>query len=321
MIVEHLPTCRVMPSNQTNSTIGEPKPRLQRAAGLASLATASFLVATKIWAWQSTGSVSVLSSLVDSFLDVLASAITVAAVFYAMRPADSEHRFGHGKAEGLAALVQSIIITISALYVLREAASKLIDPQPITNPAIGMSVMLLSIALTLGLLTFQRYVIRATGSLAISADSLHYQADLLLNISVIVAVAVSAYSDWQLADPLIGFAIAAYIVWSAYGIASQALDVLLDRELPDVERERIRKVAEAHPDVLGFHDLRTRFGGSQYFIQFHLELESDISLIRAHEILDDVEEQVRQLYPRCEIIVHPDPLGVMEHRDRFDEKH
>lgn len=292
--------------------------KLQRSASYASLCVALLLIATKIWAWQLTGSVSILSSLVDSFLDLIASTITVVAIYYSLRPADSEHRFGHGKSEGLAALAQAFIITGSAVFVFKEATERLLDPQPVTNPETGIGVMLVSIALTLALVTYQRYVVRVTNSVAIAADSVHYRADLLLNLSVLVTVAVSSWTNEPVIDALVGIAIAAYIVWSTYGIATKALDVLLDRELPADERTRIREIAIAHPDVHGFHDLRTRYGGNTYFIQFHLELQPTTTLVESHKIMDEVEDNIRAIYPQCEIIVHTDPLGFEESRDGFD---
>lgn len=291
--------------------------RLQRTATYASVAVALLLVGVKIWAWLATDSVSLLSSLVDSMLDVAASLITLLAVRIALRPADSEHRFGHGKAEGLAALAQSLIIALSAAYVLAEALQRLLEPEAISSPEKGIAVMLVSIALTLALVTYQRYVVRETGSMAIGADALHYQSDLLINASVAVAIPLAAWTQFGWIDALIGIAIACFILRTTYQMASEALDVLLDRELPDEERIRIRNIALNHPDVRGFHDLRTRFGGNRYFIQFHLELDSNTSLMRAHEILDAVEDRVRAEYPGCDIIVHPDPEGVDEHRDHF----
>ena len=292
--------------------------RLQRYASYASLCVAITLVFAKIWAWSETGSVSILSSLVDSFLDVLASAITVIAVYYALRPADSEHRFGHGKSEGLAALLQAFIVTISAIYVWIEAIERILDPQTVSNPETGLAVMGLSIALTLGLVFFQSYVVRITGSMAIAADSMHYRADLLVNISVALAVVIAGWTDWSLVDSLVGLAIAAYIIWSAFSIATTALDVLLDRELPQKDREQIHAIATAHSKVRGFHDLRTRSGGSIYFIQFHLELDPTTTLIDSHRILDEVEDEIRKTYRECEIIVHADPFGFDEMRDAFD---
>jgi ferrous-iron efflux pump FieF len=305
-----------MPTDTTTSNTNR-KGNLQRAASYASLSVALTLVAAKIWGWLSTGSVSVLSSLADSFLDVLASGITVVAIRMALRPADSEHRFGHGKSEGLAALMQSIIITISAVYVLLEAVRRLNEPQPVSNPEAGIAVMLLSIVMTLGLLAFQRSVVKKTGSLAIAADAMHYRSDLLVNLSVVIALLLSTWTTWTIVDPLIGIGIAAYILWSTYDIAIGALDVLLDRELPLEERQLIKAVATQNPDVKGFHDLRTRSGGTHHIIQFHLELDPASTLIDSHRIMDAVEDQIREIYPNCEIIVHADPLGFEEMRDKW----
>ncbi len=291
--------------------------KLQRMASYASLTVALALVAAKSWAWMATGSVSLLSSLVDSFLDVLASGITVIAVRVALMPADAEHRFGHGKAEGLAALAQSLIIGGSAVYVFMEAIQRLLEPRAVQAPEVGIGVMALSVALTLGLVTFQRLVIARTGSMAISADAAHYQTDLMINLGVAAAIPLAAWTDFVIIDPLTGIAIAGYILWTTYGIASEALDVLLDRELPQEDRNRIYAIAMRHGDVQGFHDLRTRFGGNRYFIQFHLELDPDTTLLRTHEILDDVEDEVRAAYPNSDIIVHADPVGFEERRDNF----
>ncbi len=291
--------------------------KLQRLASYASLTIALTLVAAKLWAWLATGSVSLLSSLVDSFLDVMASAITVIAVQVALLPADAEHRFGHGKAEGLAALAQSLIISGSAVYVFTEAVQRLIEPRAVVEPEAGIGVMAVSVALTLSLVAFQRFVVTRTGSMAISADAAHYQTDLIINLGVAAAIPVAAWTDFVIIDPLTGIAIAAYILWTTYGIARDALDVLLDRELPEDDRNRIYAIAMAHEEVQGFHDLRTRFGGNHYFIQFHLELDPKISLWRSHEILDDVEDKVREAYPNSDIIVHADPLGFEEQRDDF----
>ena len=290
---------------------------LQRVASYASLTVALTLVTAKLWAWTATGSIALLSSLVDSFLDVMASAITVIAVRLALRPADSEHRFGHGKAEGLAALAQALIIAGSAIYVFSEAVTRLVEPQTVREPAVGIGTMVLSIILTLGLVSFQRYVVNRTKSMAISADAAHYRADLIINAGVAVAIPISAWTGLVMVDPLVGILIALYILWTTYEIASEALDVLLDRELPAEERERIYAIAINHKDVHGFHDLRTRFGGNHYFIQFHLELQPDTTLLETHRILDEVEDEVRAVYPNSDIIVHADPVGFEERRDDF----
>jgi ferrous-iron efflux pump FieF len=291
---------------------------LLKTASFASLTVAIALVAVKVWGWFETGSVALLSSLADSILDVLASSVTFWAVRYSLSPADNEHRFGHGKSEGLAALLQSAIIAGSAIYVGYEALGRFLSPQQIRSPEIGLSVMFVAMAATILLVGFQRYVSRRTGSVAIKADAVHYQADVLVNLGVGLAIIITSWTRWTFVDPLVGLIIALFILNSALGIARRSLEILLDHEIPDAVRQNIRKISMDHPDVRGFHDLKTRFGGNHYIVQFHLELEPDISLLRSHEILDDVEDTIRDHYPDCEIIIHADPLGLPERRDAFE---
>ena len=294
------------------------KNQLTRSATYASVSVALTLMIAKIWAWMATSSVSVLSSLVDSTLDVLASAITFFAVWYALAPADREHRFGHGKAEGLAAFVQSLIIAGSGVFVCYEAVKRFIDPRPPQEISVGVIVMLASVLLTLVLLAYQRFVVRQTGSVAIAADAMHYKTDLAVNLGVAVALPVSAYTNLPIIDPLVGIIIAGYILWGTWGISRKSLAILLDHEIGDKHRIKIREIAEQDPAVKGFHDLRTRSSGSIFFIQFHLELDPKLSLLGTHKILDRVEEKIQAAYPNCEIIIHPDPDGLEEERDSFD---
>ncbi|MBL8200642.1 MAG: cation diffusion facilitator family transporter [Chromatiales bacterium] len=306
-------------SNLAHESRNARRARLMRSATYASVGVAVALVIAKAWAWRATDSVSVLSSLADSFLDVLASLLTFWAVRFSLSPADVEHRFGHGKSEGLAALLQSVIITGSALFVGFEAVQRLLAPAPLARPVAGMAVILASTVVTLALLGWQRYVSRETGSVAIAADAMHYRSDLLVNAGVVAAVAVAAFTGLAWVDPAVGLAVAAYLAWGAFSIAATSLDILLDREIPDADRQRIRELAVGHPQVLGFHDLRTRHGGSGYIVQFHLELEGGTSLVETHRILDEVEAWIEAAYPGCELIIHPDPLGFAERRDRFED--
>lgn len=292
--------------------------RLTRTASYASLTVALTLVLAKLWAWQATDAISILSSLADSFLDVLASAITFVAIGYALTPADREHRFGHGKTEGLAALAQAVLIAFSALYVWYEALRRLLAPEPVLQPINGLTVIIGSTLLTLALLSFQRLVVRRTGSVAIEADALHYRTDVIVNLSVAIAIPIASWTDWTIIDPLVGIGVAAYLMWSAYGIATKSMGILLDREIPEAERRRIREIALENPAVKGFHDLRTRSGGSRYIIQFHLELDPQTSLVDTHIILDAVENTIRKEFKGCELIVHADPVGFPEDRDRFE---
>jgi ferrous-iron efflux pump FieF len=292
---------------------------LLKSATYASVLVACSLVFGKIWAWQATDSVSILSSLADSVLDVLASLLTFWAIRYSLEPPDREHRFGHGKSEGLAALLQALIICGSGVFVCYEAIQRLMAPAPITEAGAGIAVLAASTLATVVLVFYQHYVKRKTGSLAISADAMHYKTDVLVNVVVAGAVAGSAMTGLRWLDPLVGGAVALYLVSGAWNIAMHSLDVLLDREIPEADRRRIRDIAKAHPEVLGFHDLRTRFSGSGYIVQFHLELDAGTSLHDTHEILDQVEAEIWKAYPDCEIIIHPDPLGFAERRDNFEK--
>jgi len=291
--------------------------RLLRSVTYASMSVALSLVIAKTWAWYATDSVSMLSSLADSLLDTLASGLTFWAVRYSMSPPDAEHRFGHGKSEGLAALIQALIIAGSGLFVCAEAVQRFIAPQPVEQAEMGVLVMVGATLATIVLVSYQRYVSRRTGSAAIGADALHYSTDLLVNIGVGTALYVSARTDWLLLDPVVGLVVGGYVLLSSVQMVSQSLDILLDREIPDTDRERVRELALAHPEVLGLHDMRTRHGGAHYILQFHLELPPGISLWHSHEILDAVEERIRQEYPGCEIIIHADPLGIAELKDPF----
>ena len=294
--------------------------RLRRLATYASVTVAALLIAVKFAAWLETGSVALLSSLVDSLLDIAASLVNLVAVRHAMSPADREHRFGHGKAEPLAVLGQSAFITGSAMLLLAEAVRRLISPARVENPPAGIAVMIFSIVVTIGLVLYQRHVVRRTGSIAITADELHYRSDLVLNLSVIAALVLGSALDIPILDPLFGAAIGIWIVYSAVRLARLSLIQLMDRELPDEEREKIRAIAQSHPDVVAAHDLRTRVAGPTSFIQIHIEMNGTLSLIRAHEISDEVEAELRAAYPNAEVIIHQDPEGIEEARSNFPRR-
>jgi len=288
---------------------------LVRLATYASVTTALVLILAKTVAYFMTDSVSMLSTLLDSLLDAAASILNLFAVRHALTPADREHRFGHGKAEPLAGLGQAAFISGSAIFLLFEAGQRLVSPRPLENTEVGIAVMLFSIAATVGLVAFQRHVIRRTGSVAIRADSLHYVGDLLVNGSVVVALLLEAQLGWPGVDALFGIGIALYIVYTAWQIARVSLDMLMDRELPDEDRKRIREIALEQPLVLSLHDLRTRSAGPNVFIQLHLEMDGALSLFEAHAAADAVEVKLMQAFPGAEVIIHQDPAGVQERRD------
>jgi ferrous-iron efflux pump FieF len=280
--------------------------RLLHLATFSSVATAILLIGAKLLAWLITGSVSVLASLVDSLMDAAASLINLVAVRYALRPADAEHRFGHGKAESLAGLAQAMFIAGSAAFLILHAIDRLLHPRALESLGLGVAVMVFSILATIILLGIQHYVIRRTGSTAIRADSLHYASDLLTNASILAALVLAQFG-WGGLDPVFAIGIAAYILYSAWRIGAEAFQLLMDREIPDEVRERVRSVALAHPAVLGVHDLRTRKSGATVFIQLHLELDEDLSLLRAHDIADEVDARIRAAVPDAEILIHKDP--------------
>lgn len=291
--------------------------RLMRTATYASVSVALALIAAKLAAWAITDSVAMLSSLIDSLLDALASIVNLVAVRHALQPADREHRFGHGKAEALAGLGQSTFIAGSAVFLLFEAVPRLLRPVAVENTSVGIAVMALAIAATLVLVLFQRHVVRVTGSPAIAADSLHYRSDLLLNLSVIVALVLSFGLGWHMADPLFAIGIAFFVMYSAWKILRQSYDTLMDRELPDETRARIRDIVMGHAEVRNLHDLRTRASGTGSFIQLHLDLAAEMSLMRAHEIADEVEELINRAFPNAEVIIHQDPEGIREDHASF----
>lgn len=286
--------------------------RLLRLATHASVAVAAVLIALKFGAWVLTDSVAILSSLVDSVLDSMASVVNLIAVRQALAPADAEHRFGHGKAESIAGLGQAAFVAGSAVFVLVEAVSRLVAPHAIGYGTVGLAVMAISMVLTLALVRFQIQVVRRTGSTAISADSLHYRADILVNAGIIGSLGVSFYVGVTWIDPLVALVISGYILYSAWAIARASLDALMDREFPDTDRQRILDIVAAHTQVKGVHDLRTRRSGLQPFIQFHLELDGSMTLHDAHIVSDQVEAEVMAAFPGAEVIIHQDPHGIAE---------
>ncbi len=287
--------------------------RLLRQATFASLAVAITLIVAKGVAWWLSGSVSLLAGLTDSLLDGAASLLNLLAVHYSLRPADDDHRYGHGKAEALSAIAQALFIAVSAVLVAVQAIEHLRHPEPLGSPELGIAVMVLSLALTVALLAFQYRVIRITGSTAIRADSLHYRSDLLLNSSILLAL-VLAWFGWQQLDALFGLGIAAYILWSAVQIARESVAVLMDEELPTDVSANMLELACQVPGVLGAHDLRTRISGTHWFVQLHLELPGELSLTVAHDLCEQVEKAIIAAYPRAEVLVHADPQEVVRQR-------
>lgn len=288
------------------------KARLMRQATLFSVGVALIMVALKLAAWILTGSVALLSTLIDSTLDGLASLVNFLAIRHALEPADEDHRFGHAKAEPLAGLAQSAFISGSALFLIGEAAQRLFDPEQIASPLFGIGVMVIAIIVTLALVLFQSFVVKRTGSLAISADHLHYSGDLMMNGAVIVSLLLSSQLHFTLADPLFAIGIAFYLLWGAWKIGVTAYDQLMDKEFPDDLRLKIQTICLAQPGIRGVHDLRTRSAGLAEFIQVHVTMDPEISLRQAHVISEGVEDALRSAFPAADVIIHQDPDGVAE---------
>jgi ferrous-iron efflux pump FieF len=280
---------------------------LMKRAALASVVVSLFLVVIKAGAYFASHSVALLASMADSALDLFASCLNMLAIRHALTPADAEHRFGHGKAEPLAGLAQGAFIAASALFLSIEAVQRIAAPSAIDNSIPALAVMIVSIAVTLLLVLYQRRVAAQTGSLAVEADSSHYASDLLTNLGVIVALVLATWMGWTLADPLIALGVAGVLVWTAWGVGRRSLDQLMDRELPDEDRARIRRIAESHGAVVDVHDLKTREAGLSTFIQLHLGLRPDMTLAEAHSVSEAVERDIRAAYPAAQVIIHQDP--------------
>jgi ferrous-iron efflux pump FieF len=289
--------------------VSEKSAGLMRAAGMASVGVATLLIAIKLYAFIATNSVSMLSSLFDSALDLGASLVNLFAIRTAVTPADAEHRFGHGKAEPLAGLVQVAFILGSSLLLLFEVGKHFFYREAVEQEGVGIVVMVISIGLTLVLILFQRHVIRETESMAVHADSAHYFTDFLANLAVIVSLLLTKVLGWWWIDPLFGLLVALFIAFSALSIGRAALDMLMDREMDDQDRDRIKLIIRSNTEVIDLHELRTRVAGQDRFIQFHLDLKPDITLKDAHRISDAVEASLLEAFPGAEIIIHQDPLG------------
>jgi ferrous-iron efflux pump FieF len=278
-------------------------------AALASVAMAVFLLLLKGFAAWHTGSVAMLGSLADTGLDLLASLVTLYGVKLAAEPADHDHRFGHGKAEALAALFQVMLITASAAGIAWRAILAFGETAPTQDAEFGIGVSIVAILATIALLAYQRSIIRQTGSVAIMADNMHYQSDVLLNGSVILALVLDQYFSLRGADPVMGIAIALWLAWGAFRASSNAIDQLMDKEWPEGERARFIEVAARQPGIKGIHDFRTRRSGSHDFAQFHMEVDRNLTMFAAHDIVETVEHALRRAYPKVEVLIHLDPEG------------
>ncbi len=293
-----------------NNTTKEEYERLVQLAGRAAIAAAALLIIVKLIAWIVTGSASILAALTDSLMDITTSIINLLAIKVALQPADEQHRFGHGKAESIAGLAQAAFICGSALFLLFNSVSALINKQEVVASKVGIAVMIFSVLVTIALVTFQSYIVKKTGSLAIKADALHYRTDIALNGTVLFALILSGLG-WHWADGLFAIAVSFYILHGAWEIGVQSIDALMDKQLPKAEEEKIVKMAYRIKGVRGVHDLRTRQSGNTKFIQLHLELDDDLSLYEAHNRADKLEAELERVFPQVDILIHPDPVSIV----------
>jgi len=292
--------------------------RLRRLATYASIGVATTLIAAKLAAYFLTDSVAMLSSLLDSTIDLLSSLVTAYGVANALRPPDRQHRFGHGKAEPLAALAQAAFIIGSSVLLAYEALSRFYHPHEIQNEMTAYGVMAIAIVMTIGLIEFQHYVVHRTSSMAISADRLHYIGDLLINIAVVAAFALHQWTGFTWFDPLFALIVATSLSGMAIHIAKNALHVLMDTELPEAQRARIKEIVTAHPAVRGLHDMRTRSDSDRIFVELHVEMDANIPLREAHDVSEELIVLLQKEFPDADILIHQDPQGLKE--DRLDEQ-
>ncbi len=297
---------------QTNATSTPDKGLLNRRAAMASIAVATLLLALKGWAVASTGSLAMLGSLADTMLDLVASLATLLGVWIAAIPDDHNHRFGHGKAEALAAMFQVVLISLSAFGLALRAITQFFVPGGVQDPGDGIVVSLIAMVATLALVGYQHTVIRRTGSVAIATDHVHYRADLLLNLAVIAALALDHWGHVPGVDAGFALAIAGWLGWGAWNASQDAIEQLMDHEWPLEKRERFLAVAARHPALKGIHDLRTRTSGNRDFVQFHVWVDGAMTVAEAHDVMDEIEALLAREFPDTEILIHPDPDGLID---------
>lgn len=274
-----------------------------------SVAVAVLLIALKAFALGASGSISILASLADSALDLIASLGTFFAVRWAAAPPDEDHRFGHGKGEALAALVQAGLVFASALFIGWEAVQRMFDPRPVTAGYWGVLVILVSIALTGWLVWVQGRAVRKSGSLAVAADRAHYVGDLAANGVVLIGVISGSFLAAPGLDAAAGLVVAVWLFWGALAILKTAADHLVDKAVPDADRVTITTAVLADPRISGVHQLRTRMVGPVVMIQMHVDLDPTLTLDAAHAIVVEAETRLLAAFPRADILIHPDPRG------------
>lgn len=283
------------------------KNRLMKAASVASVVTAVTLIILKLVTFLLTGSMAILSSLFDSIQDSMTSAINFFAVKHASEPADKEHRFGHGKAQALGAMTQGFIIAAASVFLLKESIYRLLDPQEINEIGLGLGITIFAIIATFVLITFQKFVIKKTNSLSIRADMAHYTGDIMMNVGVIISMVMAYYLKWTFVDSLFGVIVSFYLFTVVYQILRESITVLMDSELSDSFRKKVKNQVLAFPEVKEIYQLKTRQSGNNFFVQFCVALDKNLTLEQAHNIIDKIEAALTHKEPDIQIIIHPEP--------------
>ncbi len=288
--------------------------RLKKCAAILSISVAVFLALIKVFAFLKTDSLAVFSSFIDSATDLFASIVSFIAVYFSTKPASYNHRYGYGKTEALSALLQAVFVGVSGLFVIFDGINRLIHPVIVTETGFGIGIMLFSIFVTLALVLFQTYVARKTNSLAIKADRAHYTVDFLTNGAVVISLVLVKLFDFMFFDIIAAIFISIYLLYNAYMLAREAVDLITDKELPEEIKNNIRHIIKEEKDILGVHDFRSRNLGDVYYFEMHLEIDGNISLYEAHKIADNVEQKILKSYPNSQVIIHQDPFGIKENR-------
>lgn len=292
--------------------------RLKKSAAIASVLLAILLAILKFFAFLKTGSLAIFSSFADSVTDLFASMVSFVAVYFSTKPASQNHRYGYGKTEALSALLQAVFVGISGFFVISDGIKRLLHPVVIEQTGLGVFIMLVSIFSTLLLVLYQTYVANRTNSLAIKADRAHYTVDFLTNSAVVISLLIVHFFGFLYFDVLIALFISCYLLYNAYSLAKEAIELITDKELDNEIRTNVENIVKNSKGILGMHDFRSRSLGDTYYFELHLEIDGSISLFDAHQLTEDVEQKILNLYPNSQILIHQDPYGIKE--DRLDHQ-
>lgn len=285
---------------------------LLKCATYFSTITSFIILVIKLYAWWMTNSISILASLLDSFLDISASIINLLAIRYSLIPPDDDHRFGHDKIQDLSVFLQAIFFIISGCSVIGLSINRIINPIIIEHSSLGIWIMILSIFLTSFLILFQSFVIKRTNSKIIVADKLHYTIDMVTNLSVVLSLWISKQYNFIYLDVIFAILISFYVIHEGVDLIKQTFKNLMDEELSDDEKQKILNILSSEKKIIGVHEFKTRYAGNKAFIQFHIELDPEMKLRDAHTISDNIENQIKKLFEECEVIIHQDPAGFEE---------